>query len=72
MRISSSAVSGFATGMRIRDGSGSPAIRRRPRRRPGRAVGLGVERAPALDEVRLEQLELARLALHALLGVGRS
>ena len=62
IRISSSAVPGLATGIRIRAGSGA-------RSSPG---PVGRQLGPALDEVRLEQLELARLPLHALLGlVGR-
>ena len=66
IRISSSAVSGFATGIRIRDGSGCA------RPRGGSAVVARVHRGPpAVDEVGLEQLELARLALDPLLGVGR-
>ena len=64
-RISSSAVAGLATGMRIRAGQRRPAA---SRRRPGRFGGVDGG-PPALDEVRLEQLELAGLALDAILGL---
>ena len=76
-RISSSAVAGLATGMRIRAGSGpraaaligavaaAVAAAVVGRARPVVADG-GL---PALDEVRLEQLELAGLALDPVLGL---
>ena len=51
-------------GERVRDRDQDPA----GERLPGHEAALLV---PALDEVRLEQLELARLALDALLGGGR-
>src|SRR6185503_12059195 len=59
-RISSSAVEGFATGMTIRAGS-------------GRGVTIARSRlAPALEQVRLQPLELARLPLDAVLRpIGR-
>ena len=72
-RISSSAVAGLATGMRIRAGSGARGgvIGAAPRgsavARPLRPAASG--RLPALDEVRLQQLELAGLALDAVLGL---
>ena len=66
--------SGFATGIRTRAGSGCPVFmpRPRPRRaRRSRRPARGNIGPPAVDEVWLEQLELARLALDPLLGVGR-
>ena len=60
-RISSSAVSGLATGMRMRAGSGAGAHRPADSGRDGLFQ--------RVDEVGLEQLELAGLALDALLGL---
>ena len=62
-------------GRRVRDRDEDPRGERRLRRHAGvaaRGVARRRARLPALDEVRLEQLELAGLALDALLGlVGR-
>ena len=77
IRTSSWAVSGLATGMRIRDGSGVRVIGRfrtasgRPRwpRARGRPPWRRLPAWPALDQIRLEQLELAGLPLDVLLGL---
>ena len=77
-RISSSAVIGLATGMRMRAGSG-PAIAFtwRPRAwqsRPSRRGPPPLARCrvvPAAHQVRLQQLERASLSLDAFLGLRR-
>src|SRR5690349_13470008 len=62
-RTSSSAVAGFATGMTIRAGRTGSVTMRRSAGAPNRS-----RRIPSIEQVRLEALERARLALDAVLG----